>query len=168
MADHPASDPLPPDAPVPPKAATPEPAPPEPALRHGRAVRVGWLILGLCCVVLGIIGAFLPLMPTTIFLILAAGCFTHSSPRLEAWLLNHPRHGPALRAWRAEGAIPRRGKQAACLGMAVGYVLFWLLCRPGLLLASGVAAALIACAAWIITRPLPRASRRDASDAREE
>lgn len=140
---------------------TPLPSPPDDAEttppKTGRALRIGWLALGFFCVGLGIIGAMLPLMPTTIFLILAAGCFARSSPRLEAWLLDHPRHGPALRAWRAEGAIPKRGKQAACIGMTIGYVLFWIGAHPGPLLAIGVAVALLACAGWIITRPLPAA-----------
>jgi len=129
--------------------------PEEAGRRYGRAMRVGWLLLGLFFVGLGIVGAFLPLMPTTIFLILAAGCFAHSSPRLEAWLLDHPRHGPTLRAWRAEGAISRRGKQAASLGMAAGYGIFCLAARPSLPLAAGVALAMLSCAAWVLTRPLP-------------
>lgn len=152
-----------------PSASLPPDPPTDDAPRHGKVVRIGWLVLGLFCVALGVIGAFLPLMPTTIFLILAAGCFTHSSPRLEAWLLHHPRHGPALRAWRAEGAISRRGKQAACLGMTVGFLLFCLISRPGPLSAAGVAVALIACAAWIITRPLPSdIALGDAPDTQEE
>lgn len=122
----------------------------------GKAARTVWMLLGLFCVGLGIIGAFLPLMPTTIFMILAAGCFARSSPRLEAWLLGHPRFGPTLRAWRAEGAISRTGKRAACAGIMLGYVLFWLGARPGWGLGLGVAAAMLGCAAWIVSRPLPR------------
>ncbi|MNS76500.1 Inner membrane protein YbaN [compost metagenome] len=120
-----------------------------------RSVRAGWLVLGLIFVGLGFIGAFVPLMPTTIFLILAAACFTRSSPRLEAWLLNHPRFGPTLRAWRAEGAAPRGAKIAACLGMALGYGLFWLAVRPGLWLGLAVASVVAACALFVVSRPSP-------------
>lgn len=120
-----------------------------------RSVRAGWLVLGLVFAGLGFVGAFVPLMPTTIFLILAAACFTRSSPRLEAWLLNHPRFGPGLRAWRAEGAVPRRAKVAACLGMAVGYGLFWLAVRPGLWPGLAVAAVVTACALFVVSRPSP-------------
>jgi uncharacterized membrane protein YbaN (DUF454 family) len=115
---------------------------------------VGWLFVGL-----GIVGAFLPLMPTTIFIILAAGCFARSSPRLETWLLDHRHFGPGLRAWRAEGAIPRRGKVAACIGIAIGYTLFWWNVRPGLFVDVAVALALAACAAFILTRPAPARER---------
>lgn len=114
-----------------------------------------WAALGCGFVALGVIGAFLPLMPTTVFLILAAACFARSSPRLEARLLGHPRFGPAILAWQREGAISRHGKRAACAGIAVGYVLFLLTADPQLPLAAGVALIMGACAAWIATRPLP-------------
>jgi uncharacterized membrane protein YbaN (DUF454 family) len=114
-------------------------------------------VIGLFCIALGIIGAFLPLMPTTIFLILAAGCFARSSPRLEAWLLNHAQFGPTLRAWREQKAIPLYGKIASCCGMAIGYVLFLIGAHPGWPLALGVAALMAGCAAYILSRPRPEA-----------
>lgn len=120
-----------------------------------RVARIVWLLLGFLCVGLGFIGAVVPLMPTTIFLILATGCFARSSPRFEAWLLDHPRFGPTLRAWRAEGAISRRGKIAACTGITLGYVLFWIGARPTLLTGTLVAGVMAACAAYILTRPSP-------------
>lgn len=123
------------------------------------AARASWVALGLAFVALGIVGAILPLMPTTIFLILAAACFARSSPRLEHWLLDHARFGPALRAWRAERAIPSRAKAAACLGMLLGYLLFMLAARPGWIEAAVVAAALGACALWIVRQPVPASEK---------
>ena len=136
-----------------PTSHLPEPGKPVPAVSF--AARAGWLALGLAFVALGMIGAILPLMPTTIFLILAAACFARSSPRLEHRLLEHSRFGPALRAWRAERAIPRRAKAAACLGMLLGYLLFILAARPGLVEAAAVAAALCGCALWIVRQTVP-------------
>ncbi len=80
---------------------------------------LGWLMVGL-----GVIGALLPVMPTTIFLILAVGCFARSSPKFEQRLLAHPRYGPSLRLWREQGAVSRKGKAFAGAGMAVGFALF--------------------------------------------
>lgn len=120
------------------------------------ALRAGWLLLGWGFVGLGIIGALLPLMPTTIFLILAAGCFARSSPRLEAKLLDHPRFGPVLRDWRAERAIPLKGKIGACAGITIGLVLFEIGAKPSLHLSLLVGGILLGCALWIVTRPAPR------------
>lgn len=123
------------------------------APRDSRLPRPMWLALGCGLVALGIVGALLPLLPTTIFLILAAGCFARSSPRLEAKLLDHPRFGPGLRAWRAHGAIPARAKLLACLGMAFGYALFWWTVRPSVTIDVLVAATMAGCAAFVLTRP---------------
>ncbi|HEY9580936.1 MAG TPA: YbaN family protein [Rhizorhapis sp.] len=113
-------------------------------------------MLGFIWVGIGAVGAFVPLLPTTIFIILALGCFARSSPRLEHWLLNHERFGPALRAWRDQRAISRSAKRAACIGMTVGYGLFCVSVRPSPLLAFAVAAGLAACAAYVLSRPQPR------------
>ncbi len=124
---------------------------------HSIMMRALWLILGCAMLALGVIGAFLPVMPTTIFLILAVGCFSRSSPRLERWLLDSPTYGPSLRAWREQGAVTRKGKLYASLGMAVGYGLFWWGAHPSLLLASGVGLFFLASAAYVLSRPNPRA-----------
>lgn len=118
-----------------------------------------WFGAGWVMVALGFIGAMLPVMPTTIFLIAAAGCFARSSPRFEQWLLDHPRFGPTLVAWRQEGAISRKSKRIAFAGMALGYALFLLGARPGLLLAAIVAIFFIASAWYVGSRPLPRNER---------
>lgn len=135
-----------------PKAMEPQAASKPARSRLGRGV---WLALGLLCVALGFIGAFVPLMPTTVFLIMAAACFARSSPRLETWLLDHPRFGPTLRAWRRERAIPRVGKVMACIGMSVGLGLFWWGARPHWPLLLLVAAIMGLCAAYVVSRPSP-------------
>lgn len=130
--------------------------------------RLLFLILGVVFVGLGVLGAFLPLLPTTVFLILAAGCFARSSPRLEAWLLSHARFGPTLRAWRESGAISARGKILASLGMALGYGGFYLGVHPRAPLALAVLAALGLCAVFVISRPAPPRLPGRAEDARPE
>lgn len=114
---------------------------------------MGWLVLGCVLVGIGLVGIVVPLLPTVDFMILALPCFARSSPRLEAWLLNHPRWGAPLRAWRDHKAVSRHAKMAACGGMAVGYALFWLAVRPRPLVALAVAMALVSCALWIVRRP---------------
>ena len=61
---------------------------------------VGWLCLGLGCV-----GIFLPLLPTTPFVLLAAFCFSRSSRRLHRWLLTQRTFGPIIRDWNQHGII---------------------------------------------------------------
>ena len=75
---------------------------------------------------------------------------------LERWLLDSPTYGPSLRAWREQGAVSRKGKCYASLGMALGYGLFWWGAKPSLLLASGVGLFFLASAAYVLTRPSPQ------------
>lgn len=135
-------------------AAGGEAAPP--ASRWRRSL---YFVAGLVMLALAVIGALVPVMPTTIFVILAAWCFGRSSPRLEAWLLDHPRFGPALVAWRREGAIPRRAKAFAAVGMALGFVLFLEAVHPRWPLALLVATLIGLCAAYVLSRPLPSGKR---------
>lgn len=114
-----------------------------------------WVFLGLgwFFVAVGVVGAFLPLLPTTPFLLLALACFTRSSPRLEAWLMNHPRFGKPLRDWRRNGAISRKAKLAAVGLMAASYAVFFFGTSPPLWRALLVAAILSASSLFIVTRP---------------
>ena len=120
-----------------------------------RARRAGYLALGVVLLGLGIVGAFLPVMPTTIFIILAAFCFGRSSARLETWLLEHPRFGASLRSWREEGAIPTRAKIFAIAGMSVGYGMFLVTAHPGPVAMVGVAAFMLGGALYVLSRPRP-------------
>ncbi|MFD1793685.1 YbaN family protein [Ochrobactrum teleogrylli] len=122
-----------------------------PAISAGK--RALYLVLGFVMLALGIIGAVLPVMPTTIFIILAAWFFARSSPKLEARLLADPRFGPLIVKWRDRGAIPPKAKLYACLGMLVGYGFFWWGARPGPLLAIAVTIFMLGSAAYVLSRP---------------
>src|SRR5687768_8188108 len=87
------------------------------------AVRFLYRTLGLAMVGLAIAGVFLPLLPTTPFLIVAAWAFARSSPRLNAWLRNHRQLGPFLRNWEERGAIPRWAKALAFFGVTSGWTM---------------------------------------------
>ena len=77
------------------------------------AMRVLLLLAGWLCVALGLVGVFLPLLPTTPFLLLAAACFVRASPRAYARLVADPRLGPYIEQWRRERTIPLRAKRRA-------------------------------------------------------
>ena len=68
---------------------------------------------------LSVLGAVLPFLPTVPFVLVAAWCFSKSHPRFEAWLLRHPRMGPFIINWRERRVVPLRAKQLAWGGMAV-------------------------------------------------
>jgi len=82
--------------------------------------RALWAAAGAVMLVTGIVGVFVPLLPTTPFVLLAAFCFSRGSERCERWLLAHPRLGPIVHDWRAHRAVPWRAKQLAWLTMALG------------------------------------------------
>ncbi len=105
-----------------------------------------WTWLGCLFLLLGAIGVVLPLLPTTPFVLLAAGCFARSSPRLHAWLLDSALFGPVLRNWEDNRCIPRNARRVALvmmLGVGSCSVLFFV---PGMALKiMGILLILLGC-----------------------
>nr|WP_189469815.1 YbaN family protein [Halomonas qijiaojingensis] len=104
---------------------------------------------------LGVIGVFLPLMPTTCFMLLAVWAASKGSPRFAGWIRCHPRFGPPIVAWERERAIPRHAKGIAVTMLVVSMLLVaftvsvWAL-KMTLIAALGLFGI------WIVTRPEPR------------
>ncbi|MEW9855403.1 YbaN family protein [Novosphingobium sp. M1R2S20] len=82
------------------------------------ATRPLWAAGGSFFVALGTLGIILPLLPTVVFYLLAAWCFSKSHPHLADKLYTHKHYGPHLVAWRDRRAISRKGKVSALLGMS--------------------------------------------------
>lgn len=128
-------------------------------MRRGLAAigRWAWLGLGVVALGLAIAGAVLPLLPTTPFLLLAAFAFARSSPRLEAWLLDHAHFGPVIADWRRGGAVSRRVKATASLVMAATLLGGWLVGLSSVIL--GVQALVfVGVAGFLWSRPEPSAT----------
>ena len=124
--------------------------------------RRAWLALGLFFVGLGSVGAVLPLLPTTPFLLLAVYCASRSSPALHAWLYSHPRFGPLLRDWRDHRAIRPRAKITALVLVAASWIWMWISVEP--LYARLSASAVMACVVvFLATRP---SGPRDSGECR--
>lgn len=88
-------------------------------LMQARLLRWLWFGLGWIAVTLGTIGIVVPGLPTTVFFIVAATCFSRSSPRFEQWVLNRPGVGPMVRDYRSGLGMPRRAKVGAVASIAV-------------------------------------------------
>lgn len=88
-----------------------------------QARRIFYVGLGCLFLGLGVVGAFLPVLPTTPFLLVSLWAFSLSSKRLETWLLNHKRFGPRLREWRSHRVVPWPVKITAWTSMAASLTL---------------------------------------------
>jgi hypothetical protein len=106
------------------------------------------------CLLLGLVGVFLPVMPTVPFLLVAAWAASRSSPRLHRWLLSHPRFGRPLRDWNEAGVVSRPAKwfATAMMGLSGGAMAVVTPARWLALVAlafAGMAAVLV----WLWRRP---------------
>lgn len=80
---------------------------------RSKASRSLYAALGVGCVALGVVGAVLPIMPSTVFFIVALWAFKRSSSKLETWLLTNSLIGPTLQDWDRDRSMRRSTKVLA-------------------------------------------------------
>ena len=116
-------------------------------------VRAALAIMAVLSLALGVIGVFVPGLPSTVFVLIAAWCAARSSPRLHAWLLAHRLFGPVIRDWQNGGRVSRKAKRAAALAMAVCALVLVLTAAPRWAAVGVTCMALVLI--WLWRRPEP-------------
>jgi uncharacterized membrane protein YbaN (DUF454 family) len=111
-----------------------------------------WLALTWVSIALAVLGALLPGLPTTIFVLIAAWSASRCSPQLHHWLEQHPLFGERLRNWERGGVIDRGSKWIASAGMLVSTAIV-LLSIQQLLLLVPIIATIITGAIVVWSRP---------------
>lgn len=113
-----------------------------------------WLTAGLSCVGVGGVGIVVPGLPTTVFFIMAAYCFSRSSERLENWVLQLPGIGPMVSDYRSGLGMPRRAKVFAitCIVVAAGSSALFFIGNPAVRL---IVAALGLLGVWYVGSHVP-------------
>lgn len=123
--------------------------------------RWAWWLLAYVSLGLGIVGIFVPGLPTTVFVLIAAYAASRGSDRLHRYLLQHPRFGPTIRNWQANGAVSRRAKWTATWTMlACAAVLLTIMLSAGShrwWMAALPIACMVAVSLWLWLRPEPPA-----------
>ena len=114
--------------------------------------RIVLIAAGLISLAIGAVGIFVPLLPTTPLVLVAAFCFANSSERLHQWLLDHDVFGPLIDNWRRYGAISRNAKIMSVASMVAVLLISWWLDVATWII--GLQAVILGCsAAFILTRP---------------
>ena len=120
----------------------------------GKGRRRLWLLVGHGAVGLATAGAFLPILPTVPFLLVAGWAYARSNPELRERMRNDPRFGPAVREWQDRGAIPVKAKVMAVGGMSSSFAVL-ALSSPGYPVLAGSGAVMAAAAVYVVSRPPP-------------
>ena len=112
------------------------------------------LVFAVLCLVTGVIGIFVPGLPTTVFILMAAWAAARSSPRLHGWLANHRIFGPMITDWQNGGTVSRRVKWRASVMMALCAVVVSFTAHR-LWTAMLAIACMAAVCVWLWFRPEP-------------
>lgn len=115
-------------------------------------IRAVYLVIGLLFVGLGALGAVLPVLPTTPFLLISLWAFAKSSARLERWLLEHRRFGPRLVAWRTHRVIPLGVKLTSWGSMLASLTMMYVVSSPWQALV-GAGSVMVIGAVYIAMQP---------------
>lgn len=116
-------------------------------------MRILFALLGGVSLLLGLIGAFLPVLPTTPFILLAALLFSKSSPRLHHWMLNHPWFGTMIRDWQTYRGLRPKIRRRAVWMMAISFALS-IYMVPLWPVKAGLVLTFIILLAWFLRLPL--------------
>ena len=116
-------------------------------------IRYLLIFCGAVSFLLGIIGIFLPIMPTTPFIILAAACWARASPRFHRWLHQHPYFGKMVQNWEERRAVPRRAKYLAWCMMTLSCTWLWIQFPQRWYVAAITSAVCLCVGLWMRTLP---------------
>jgi uncharacterized membrane protein YbaN (DUF454 family) len=120
--------------------------------KRNTLLRYLFLGFGHLFLVIGVIGVFVPILPTTPFLLLTAWCYSRGSETFEQWLLNHKHLGPPVVAWRTHGVVRPGAKILA--GVVITSSLLWVWINEQIPLVGKIAmtATVIPVLVFILTR----------------
>ncbi len=121
-------------------------------------ISLGSIFLGL-----GLLGAFLPILPTTPFILLSAYFYSHGSPKLHKWLLNSPMFGPVIKNWEENGSISMRAKILATISITLLFTYSLLILDKPLLIKVLLVVVAISILIFIWTRPTAPKEKLDTS-----
>lgn len=120
-----------------------------------------WSLLALVFIALAFIGAVLPGLPTTEFVLLALWASAKGSPKLQAWLIHHPAFGPLIQQWHQHKAIPKRAKIIAAISMLISASMIYLSAMPIWVKCTLLSTMLIVFF-WLLSRPDSNTKKQEA------
>ncbi|MGL6259184.1 YbaN family protein [Vibrio sp. WXL103] len=112
-----------------------------------------WNFAGSVCLILGALGVFLPLLPTTPFILLASACFMRGSQRVHDWMHRHPTFGPIIRNWHTHRGVSRRVKQRGAILIVISFC-FSIIVVPKLWLKVMLIAMMSILLSWFLRLPV--------------